>query len=447
MYDRVLIANRGEIAVRVARTCNRLGIETVAVYSDADEGAPHTKVADEAYHIGPAPVLESYLDIPSILEVAEEADVEAIHPGYGLLSENAEFVDEVEQAGFDFVGPRPEVMTLMSDKSDARAFAKDAGVPVVPGSDGPVEDIDAAVEFAEDVGYPVLVKAAAGGGGIGMRKATDEESLRKAYKACRRRGESAFGDSTVYMEKYIENPRHIEVQILADHHGSVLHIFERECSVQRRHQKVIEETPSPMMQEIGGLRDEMTDAAVALAEAADYSNAGTVEFVVDAEGNFFFIEMNTRLQVEHTVTEMITGMDIVEQQLRVADGEPLEFRQEDIKMRGHSVQCRVYAENPQKRFMPAPGQIDGYEEPSGEGIRVDSGAEAGYEVTRYYDPLVSKVITHADHRPEAIERMVDALENYTIEGLTTNIDMHLEVLASEAFQSGKVHTGWLEDQY
>lgn len=447
MYDRVLIANRGEIAVRIARTCKRLGIHTIGIYSDADEGAPHTQVVDEAHHIGPAPVLESYLDIPKIIEVAEETDAEAIHPGYGLLSENGEFVEEVENAGIDFVGPRSEVMGLMSDKSDARAFAQKAGVPVVPGTDGPVEDIDAAKEFAEEAGYPVLVKAAAGGGGIGMRKAEDEASLEKAFKACRRRGESAFGDPTVYIEKYIEQPRHVEIQILADNHGKVLHLFERECSVQRRHQKVIEETPSPLANRIEGLRKEMAEAAVNLAEAAEYTNAGTVEFIADNDGNFYFIEMNTRLQVEHTVTEMITGLDIVEHQLRIAEGEPLEFLQEDIKMNGHSLQCRIYAEKPNKRFMPAPGQIEGYSEPSGEGIRVDSGASENYEVTRYYDPLVAKVVTHGENRDAAIDKMVEALNNYQIDGLTTNKEMHLEVLESEDFRNGGIHTGWLEERY
>ena len=444
MFDRVLIANRGEIACRVARTCNRLGIHTIAIYSEADEGAPHTQIADEAHEIGPAPVLDSYLDIPKILDVADQTDADAIHPGYGLLSENPEFVDEVENSDVTFVGPRSEVMELMGDKADAREFAENAGVPVVPGSDGPVDDVEAAIEFAEEAGYPVLVKAAAGGGGIGMRKADDEDSLKKAFKACRRRGESSFGDPTVYLEKYIENPRHVEIQILADNHGKTLHLFERECSVQRRHQKVIEETPSPIMDDFGGLRASMAESAVDLAEAAEYTNAGTVEFVVDQEGNYFFIEMNTRLQVEHTVTEMITGLDIVEKQLEIADGEPLDLLQDDVKMHGHSIECRVYAEDPDRNFMPAPGEITSYSEPSGEGIRVDSGATENYEVTRYYDPLVAKVITHGDHRNHAIERMIDALENYEIGGLTTNIDMHLDVLRSDDFRHENVHTGWLE---
>ena len=446
MFDRVLIANRGEIAVRIARTCKQLGIHTIAVYSDADEGAPHTRAADEAHKIGPAPVLESYLDAPAILDVAEKTEAEAIHPGYGLLSENPEFVEEVEASEFTFVGPRSEVMALMGDKADARKFAKDAGVPVVPGSDGSVEEFEDAVAFAEQAGYPVLVKAAAGGGGIGMRRADDEESLKKAFKTCRRRGKSAFGDPTVYMEKFIEDPRHIEIQVIADNHGKCLHMFERECSVQRRHQKVIEETPSPIMDKFGGLRKSMAEAALDLTRAAEYTNAGTVEFVVDDEGNFYFIEMNTRLQVEHTVTEMITGLDIVELQLRIADGEPLEFLQEDIKMRGHSLQCRIYAEDPERNFMPAPGEITDYSEPSGDGIRVDSGATGNYEITRYYDPLVSKVITHGKLRDDSIDKMVGALGNYTIGGLTTNKSMHVDILQSDDFRSGHVHTGWLESR-
>jgi acetyl-CoA carboxylase biotin carboxylase subunit len=447
MFDRILIANRGEIAVRIARTCNELGIHTIGVHSEADEGAPHTRVMDESHHIGPASATQSYLDIESILEVAEKTDAEAIHPGYGLLSENPEFAEEVEAQGFDFVGPRSEVMILMSDKSRARDLADEAGVPVVPGSDGPVESVEEAKEFADEHGYPMLVKAAAGGGGIGMRKAHDPEELEKAFEACQRRAKSAFDDDTLYMERYIEDPRHVEIQILADNHGKTLHLFERECSVQRRHQKVIEETPSRIMDKFGGLRQEMAQAAVDLASSVDYTNAGTIEFVVSPEGDFYFIEMNTRLQVEHTVTEMITGVDLVEQQLEVANGEPLEFRQEDFKMRGHAIQCRLYAEDPDRNFLPSPGTITEYEEPSGEGIRVDSGVEADYEVPRDYDPLLAKLMAHGETRDQAIERMVAALENYTIEGITTNRDMHLDILQTEAFQTADIHTSWLEERY
>jgi acetyl-CoA carboxylase biotin carboxylase subunit len=447
MFDKILIANRGEIAARVARTCNRLDITTVAIYSDADEGAPHTELADEAHRVGPEHVLKSYLDMDAVLEVADETDCDAIHPGYGLLSENPDFVERVEQEGYAFIGPRSEVMRLMGDKADARAFAEKSGCPIVPGTDGPVPNEDEAVEFAEDVGYPVLVKAAAGGGGIGMQKAEDEESLRSAFQQCQRRGESSFGDDSVYLEKYIENPHHLEIQVLADHHGKALHIFERECSVQRRHQKVIEEAPSPMSSEFPDLRAEMAEAALKIVREADYTNAGTIEFVADPQtGDFYFIEMNTRLQVEHTVSEMITGLDLVEQQIRIADDEPLEFRQEDLSIDGHAIQCRIYAEDADNNFRPAPGTIGAYEEPSGDGIRVDSGARENFEITRYYDPLVAKLVTHGKDRSHAIERMKQALNNYTIEDLTTNIPMHLDVLADQTFIDGDAHTAWLEQR-
>ena len=446
MFDRILIANRGEIAARVIRTCKKMGIHTIAVYSEADEGAPHTQLADEAHLIGPAHVAESYLNIQKIIDVAQETGADAIHPGYGLLSENSEFVEEVENADLVFIGPRSEVMELMGDKVRAREIAREAGVPVVPGSDGPVAGEDEAVAFAEEFGYPVLVKAAAGGGGIGMKVAKNEKKLRKAVKACVRRGESAFGDGTIYIERYVENPRHIEIQVIADNDGKSLHFFERECSVQRRHQKVIEEAPSPFVAKHEGLRQSMARAALALVDQVDYTNAGTLEFIVDKDANFYFIEMNTRLQVEHTVTEEITGVDLVEQQIRIAFGESLPMDQDELSIDGHAIECRVYAENPDKMFMPAPGKIGDYSEPATKGVRVDSGVVANFEVTPYYDPMVAKVITHGNDRTEAIKRMRDALENYVIEDLTTNIDMHLEVLRDEDFLSGGVHTGWLENR-
>ncbi|MGM0555609.1 MAG: acetyl-CoA carboxylase biotin carboxylase subunit [Myxococcota bacterium] len=444
MFDKILIANRGEIAARIIRTCKRMGIETVAVYSEADAGAPHTKLADEAHEIGPAHVAKSYLDMAKIIEVAQETGVDAIHPGYGLLSENPEFVEEVENNDIIFIGPRSEVISLMGDKVQARAFAEKADVPVVPGSDGPVADEDAAVAFAEEFGYPVLVKAAAGGGGIGMKVAKNEKKLRKAVKSCKRRGKSAFGDDRVYIERYVENPRHVEVQVLADNHGTNLHVFERECSVQRRHQKVIEEAPSPACERFDGLREAMCKAALNLVEQAEYTNAGTVEFIVDDSANFYFIEMNTRLQVEHTVTEMVTGLDLVEQQIRIAADERLDIAQEDIAMDGHAIQCRIYAENPAKRFMPAPGQIGDYSEPSGKGIRVDSGVTANFEVTPYYDPMVAKLMALGSDRKQAISRMKEALRTFVIDELTTNISMHLDILDDEDFISGDVHTNWLE---
>ncbi|RAL23620.1 acetyl-CoA carboxylase biotin carboxylase subunit [Lujinxingia litoralis] len=444
MFNAVLIANRGEIAARIARTCKRMGIRTVAVYSEADEGAPHTQIADEAYLIGPAHVTKSYLNAERILEVAREAGVDAIHPGYGLLSENAEFVHAVEAAGITFIGPRAEVMELMGDKARAREFAQNAGVPVVPGSDGVVADEDAAIALAETIGYPVLVKASAGGGGIGMNLATNEKKLRKAIKASVRRAESAFGDPSFYLERYIENPRHIEIQVLADHHGNALHLFERECSVQRRHQKVIEEAPSPLVSRHPGLRERMADAALALVRASEYTNAGTVEFIADEAGNFYFIEMNTRLQVEHPVTEMIAGLDLVEWQLRIAAGEELTLAQSELSIDGHAIECRIYAENPEKMFMPAPGTITTWTPPQGEGVRLDSGVMANWAVTPYYDPLIAKLIVHAPDRPQAIARMKAALGEMNIGGLTTNLQMHLELMDDADYLAGDVHTGWLE---
>lgn len=447
MFDTILIANRGEIAARVIRTAQQMGIRTIAVYSEADAGSPHVEAADEAVEIGPAHVTKSYLDQEAVIEAAKEHDAEAIHPGYGLMSENPEFVRAVEDAGLTFIGPRPEVMELMGDKARARDFAEEAGVPVVPGSDGPVEDVDAAKEVAGQLGYPVLVKASAGGGGIGMNLAENEEKLEKAINASIRRAESAFGDPTFYLEKYIENPRHVEIQVLADNDGHAVHFFERECSVQRRHQKVIEEAPSPAAETFDGLRDEMGEAALALVEASEYTNAGTVEFIVSPDGSFYFIEMNTRLQVEHPTTEMITGHDLVEWQIRIGAGEALAVEQNDLSIDGHSIECRIYAENPDKRFMPSPGTIGEWVEPSGEGVRVDSGVTSNFKVTPYYDPLVAKLVTHGADRNQAIERMKRALDEFVIEDLTTNIPMHLSVLDHDDFVAGTVHTSWLEDVY
>lgn len=444
MFNKILIANRGEIAARVARSCRALEIPSVAIYSEADEGAPHTEAADEAYLVGPAHVTKSYLNVERILEVARESGADAIHPGYGLLSENSEFIRAVEEAGLTFIGPDSRSVELMGDKAVARDFARRAGVPVVPGSKEPIADEEEAVAFAVDFGYPVLVKAAAGGGGIGMKIATKEKKLRKAVQECQRRGASSFGSDKIYLERYVENPRHIEIQIIGDKHGNVCHLFERECSVQRRHQKVIEEAPSVMMSRHEGLRDRMTTAAVALAREAGYTNAGTVEFIVDNDGNFYFIEMNTRLQVEHPVTEMITGVDLVEEQIRVAAGKELSFTQDALEIDGHSFECRIYAENPDKMFMPAPGEISEYVEPTGEGIRVDSGVKANWKVTPFYDPMVAKVVTHGSDREAARKRMIEALSDMTIGGLTTNLAMHLDVLASEPLIDGEFHTSWLE---
>jgi len=446
MFDKILIANRGEIAVRVIRTCQRMGIHTIAVYSEADADAAHVRLADEAHLIGPAPVGQSYLNMDRILEVARDTGAQAVHPGYGLLSENATFVEKIEQAGLVFIGPRSEVMDLMGDKAQARAFAEAAGVPVVPGSPGPVADEDAAVEAAAKLGYPVLVKAAAGGGGIGMKVAENDKKLRKAVASCQRRAQSSFGDDTIYIERYIQNPRHIEVQVIADTHGNAVHLFERECSVQRRHQKVIEEAPSPFVakHEAINLRQRMTDAAIALVKSTEYTNAGTLEFIVGEDANFYFIEMNTRLQVEHTVTEEISGVDLVEWQIRVAHGEALPKTQDELKIDGHAIECRIYAENPAKNFMPAPGHIGDYSEPTGPGVRVDSGIHADSEVTPYYDPMLAKLITHGKDRDAAISRMRRALAEYRIDALTTNLGMHIEILDDADFVAGNFHTGWLE---
>ncbi len=446
MFQRVLIANRGEIAARIARTLKRMGIHSIAIYSEADQGAPHTQIADEAHLVGPAHVLESYLNTQRILEIARETGADAIHPGYGLLSENAEFVAAVEAAGIKFIGPSTDTMQLMGDKAQARAFAKSAGVPVVPGSDGPVTDEQQALKIAEEIGYPLLVKASAGGGGIGMNLAKNEKGLLKAIQQSQRRAQSAFGNAEFYLERFITRPRHIEIQVFGDTHGNVVHLFERECTIQRRHQKVIEEAPSPTMERFDDLRERMTRAAVDLARAAGYVNAGTVEFIVDDTGNFYFIEMNTRLQVEHTITEMITGTDLVEWQLRIAAGEPLPMTQQELQINGHAFECRIYAENPAKIFMPSPGYIGAYIEPQGEGIRVDSGVKADWEVTPFYDPLISKVIAHGPDRPQAIARMKHALVDYTINNLITNKSMHLEVLSDSDFLAGEFHTGWLEER-
>lgn len=445
MFQKVLIANRGEISCRISKTLRDLGIASVAIYSEADKGAKHAKAADEAFLVGPAHVTESYLNIDRIIEVAIESGCDAVHPGYGLLSENSEFVQRVKSAGMTFIGPSEEVMKLMGDKAAARAFAIEAGVPVVPGTDGEIEGEDAAVEFAEEFGYPLLVKAAAGGGGIGMKLARKEKQLRKAVQECVRRGESSFGSGRIYLERYVENPRHIEIQVFGDSHGNVIHLFERECSVQRRHQKVIEESPSMMMTRFEGLRERMCEAAVKLAKAANYTNAGTVEFIVSPDGDFYFIEMNTRLQVEHPVTEAITGLDLVEWQLRVAAGEKLPKSQEEVQMCGHAIEARIYAEAPFKMFMPQPGRITDYKEPTGESVRVDSGVQGEWDVTPFYDPLVAKLLTHGENRTQAIERMKAALSDYEIGGLVHNIEMHKLVLDADAFRNGEVHTSWLEE--
>ncbi|MSP72971.1 MAG: acetyl-CoA carboxylase biotin carboxylase subunit [Myxococcales bacterium] len=443
-FKKVLIANRGEIACRIAAVLRQRGIGSVAVYSEADANAPHVRAADEAYCVGPAPVAQSYLNRDLILEIAQRTGAEAVHPGYGLLSENTAFARACTVAGLVFIGPTPEAIEAMGDKAQARATAKAAGCPVVPGSDGPVHDDEEAARIAESLGYPVLVKAAGGGGGIGMAVVDRPERLARALTSCRDRGRSSFGNPTVYLEKYIERPRHIEVQVLFDHHGHGVHLFERECSVQRRHQKVIEEAPSPFVSTRPELRQGLTDAALRAASSIGYRNAGTVEFVVGQDGEYYFIEMNTRLQVEHPVTEAITGVDIIGWQLDIAAGAPLTIRQEDLTIRGAAIECRIYAEDPEKSFMPKPGHIGAFVPPVLEGIRVDTGVGPDFDVTPYYDPMIAKLIASGPDRATATSRARAALDAFVIDGLTTNRTFLREVLGTETFAAAAYDTSWLE---
>ncbi len=444
-FRKVLVANRGEIAVRVMRACREMGIATVAVYSEADGAALHVRHADEAYPIGPAPSRESYLRGDRILEVAARAGAEAIHPGYGFLAENAGFARACEDAGVVFIGPRSETIALMGEKTSARRVAVDAGVPVVPGTLEPLAD-DAAIEReAARVGFPLMLKAAAGGGGKGLRLVDRPQDLAAAVARARGEARSAFGDDSVYIEKAIEKPRHIEIQVLADAHGHAVHLFERECSIQRRHQKVIEESPSPFV--TPELRARMGALAVELVRRAGYVNAGTLEFLVDAQRNPYFLEMNTRLQVEHPVTEMVTGVDLVQLQIRIAQGEALPLRQEDLTQRGHAIECRVYAEDPDANFMPSPGRIIGLRVPGGPGIRDDSGVYEGCEVPIHYDPLISKLVAHAGSRPEAIARMRRAVSEYRVLGIKTTLPFFERVLRHPGFRSGDFDTSFVQQLF
>ncbi len=445
MFSKILIANRGEIAVRIIRACREMGIATVAIYSEADRRALHVRLADEAVLVGPPPVAQSYLAVENILQAARDTGAEAIHPGYGFLSENAAFARAVRQAGLTFIGPPPEAIDAMGDKARARERMQAAGVPVVPGYQG--QDNDAVlVEKAEQLGYPVLAKAAAGGGGKGMRVVWQPGELMESLAAARREALHAFGDQRLILERYIPRARHIEFQVLADAHGHTLHLFERECSVQRRHQKIIEETPSPFLDP--EMRAQMGGAAVAAAEAVGYQNAGTIEFIVDpARHAFYFLEMNTRLQVEHPVTELVTGHDLVQWQIRVAAGEPLSFRQADLSQRGHAIECRLYAEDPANNFLPATGPLLRFVEPKGPGVRIDSGVSSGDEITIHYDPLVAKLIVWAENRPAAIHRMLSALRETILLGVTHNGLFLQDVLSSSEFQAGDVSTTWIEDQF
>ncbi|KQL49173.1 acetyl-CoA carboxylase biotin carboxylase subunit [Brevibacillus choshinensis] len=442
MFQKVLIANRGEIAVRVIRACRELGIRTVAVYSEADREALHVKMADEAYCIGPKASKDSYLNIANIMSVATKVGADAIHPGYGFLAENADFAEICAACNITFIGPDPDAIVNMGDKSTAKDTMKTAGVPTVPGTEGLIEDVEDAIKTANEIGYPVMVKATAGGGGRGMRVAVDDEDLEKAIRQAQNEAKTAFGNPGVYLEKFVEGPRHVEIQVMADKHGNAVYLGERDCSIQRRHQKLIEEAPSPALSE--ELRKEMGEAAVAAAKAVAYHGAGTVEFLLDKHGKFYFMEMNTRIQVEHPVTELVTGYDLIKEQLTVAAGQPLSFTQEDIVLDGWAIECRINAENPAKNFMPSPGRITEYLAPGGFGVRVDSAAYSGYSIPPYYDSMIAKLIVWGKDRNEAIERMKRALGEFVVEGITTTIPFHLKVLEHEVFVSGHFDTKFLE---
>ena len=442
MFRRILIANRGEIAQRVIRACREMGIETVAVYSAADADALYLRQADETICIGKAPASESYLDIPSVISAAEIADVDAIHPGYGFLSENAHFAEVCRSCKIGFIGPDPEVIAAVGDKSRAREIAMGAKVPVVPGSDGLIQDEAHAMRVAQEIGYPVMIKATAGGGGRGMRIASNEPSLKSGYKAASAEAQAAFGDGSVYIEKFVERPRHVEVQILADREGNVVHLGERDCSIQRRHQKLIEESPSAAL--TPKLRTKIGEAAVRMAKAAGYSTAGTVEFLVDTHGNYYFIEVNARIQVEHTVTEMVSGVDLIQEQIRTAAGLPLRVRQKDIQPSGHCIECRINAEDPARNFQPSPGLVTSFVPPGGPGVRVDSHCYGGYRIPPNYDSMVGKLLVHRPTRDEAISTMLRALDEFVVEGVATTIPILKEILDNAEFRSGAHDTGFVE---
>jgi acetyl-CoA carboxylase biotin carboxylase subunit len=441
MFQKILIANRSEIALRILWACKDLGIRTVAVHSEADDDALHVKFADEDVCIGPPPNTESYLNLSSIIAAAEITDADAIHPGYGFLAESAHFAEVCEACGIVFIGPSPEIIRMMGDKAKAREVVKEAGVPVLPGSDGPAEGPEEALRIASEIGYPVIIKASAGGGGKGMRIARDAEELVRFFDVARQEAKLAFDSAEVYLEKFLENPRHIEFQLMGDHHGDLVHLGERECSIQRRHQKVIEESPSTALDP--ELRARMAEMALTVGRAVGYSSAGTVEFLLDEDGSFYFIEMNTRIQVEHPITEMVTGLDLVKEMIRGAAGEPLSFRQEDVSWNGHSLECRINAEDPET-FLPSPGLITSFHVPGGPGIRVDTAAYPEWRVPPYYDSLVAKLITHGKDRAEAIARMRRSLELMVVEGIKTNIPLHLRILADPEFQAGRISTKFLD---
>jgi len=444
VIKKILIANRGEIAVRIIRACKELGIETVAVYSEADKNSLHVQMADEAYCIGPTSSKDSYLNITNIMSVATLTDADAIHPGYGFLAENVDFAEICQECNITFIGPSPESIEKMGIKDVARETMKKAGVPVVPGSEGIIESEEEAKQIAEEIGYPVIIKATAGGGGRGIRVARDEEELISGIRVTQEEAEIAFGNPDVYLEKYIENFRHVEIQILADEFGNTIHLGERDCSIQRRLQKLIEETPSPAITE--EIREKMGNASIQAAKAVDYVGAGTIEYIFDLdEQKFYFMEMNTRIQVEHPVTEMVTSIDLIKEQIHIANGEKLSITQDDISLDGWSIECRINAEDPYKNFMPSPGTVDLYLPPGGLGVRIDSSVYQGYEITPFYDSMVAKVITHGKTREEAIQRMHRALDEFVINGIKTTIPFHKEIMENEVFKKGKFNTNFLQE--
>jgi acetyl-CoA carboxylase biotin carboxylase subunit len=441
MFHKILIANRGEIAIRVIRACKELGIKTVAVYSTADADSMHVKLADESVCIGPAPSSQSYLNINAIISAAELTDAEAIHPGYGFLSENAKFAEVCEQCGITFIGPSAESMRVMGDKISARQAVIEHGVPILPGTKENVKTVDEAVKIAKQIGFPVIIKATAGGGGRGMKIVHSQATLANAYATAKAEAQAGFGNPDVYIEKYCVEPRHVEIQVLADKHGNCIHLGERDCSIQRRHQKIIEEAPCPVL--TPATRKAMGDAAIKAAKAVNYSSVGTVEFLLDKSGDFYFMEMNTRIQVEHPVTEMITGVDLIREQIRSAAGLPLRYKQEDIKITGHAIECRINAEDPFK-FTPCPGKITAYHQPGGLGVRVDSFVYDQYNVVPHYDSMIGKLIVHAETREDAIRRMARALDEYIIEGIKTTIFFHKRIMTNKDFIEGNVDTSFLD---
>src|SRR5215211_800493 len=442
MFSKILIANRGEIALRIIRACREMGIQTVVVYSTADRDAAYLKLADQAICIGEASPAESYLNIPRIISAAEITDVQAIHPGYGFLAENDHFAEICRSCKIEFIGPPSSAMAAVGDKVECKRLAKKAKVPTVPGSDGAIEDESEALKLSAEIGYPVIIKAAAGGGGRGMRLAHNDVSLRAGLKQAQAEAENAFKDSTVYIEKYVEFGRHVEVQILADNHGNAVHLWERDCSMQRRHQKLVEESPSPVLKQ--AVREKLCESAVRLVKAAGYTNAGTVEFLVDKEQNFYILEVNARIQVEHPVTEQVTGIDLIKQQIRIAAGEPLPFKQKDIQQTGHAIEVRINAEDPARNFAPSPGTITEFRAPGGPGVRLDSHAYAGYRIPPNYDSMIDKLIVHRPTRAEAIASMRRALSEFHIAPIKTTIPLHLQIMDNQHFQSGDVDTGFVE---